>query len=148
MIRGRLSGYPGRRRPFVEAQITIPSLSISGKIELLLDTGADSTLLGPMAALRLGIDVASLPRDIPTIGVGGTTPTVWVEATLTMDSHTLPIRLRILAPQIGQQQRALGAIPSLLGRDVLSRFALFLEERTNRVLLFDPQEVELLRLPQ
>ena len=37
-------------------------------------------------------------------------------------------------------------IPSLLGRDVLSHFALFLEERTGRVLLLEPHEADALPL--
>ena len=37
-------------------------------------------------------------------------------------------------------------IPSLLGRDVLSHFALFLEERTGRVLLLEPHEAAALPL--
>ncbi|MBI4504935.1 MAG: hypothetical protein HY691_05315 [Chloroflexi bacterium] len=38
-------------------------------------------------------------------------------------------------------------IPSLLGRDILAYFALFLEELTDRVLLLDPSEVDTLALP-
>ena len=39
-------------------------------------------------------------------------------------------------------------IPSLPGRDILSRFALYMEERTGRVLLLEPAEAESLTLPQ
>lgn len=39
------------------------------------------------------------------------------------------------------------SIPSLLGRDVLARFALFFEERTGRVLLLEPSEADALELP-
>ncbi len=147
MIRGLLSGSPGRLRPFVEVQIAIPSISIAGKAQLLVDTGADSTLLGPLDALYLGIDTTRLSQGAPTIGVGGRTPTVSVEAVLTLGIHTFPISLRILAPQSRQQQQSLQSIPSLLGRDVLSHFALFLEERTNRVFLLDPDEADSLNLP-
>jgi len=37
-------------------------------------------------------------------------------------------------------------IPSLLGRDILSHFALFVEERTNRVLLLEAHEADALPL--
>jgi hypothetical protein len=57
------------------------------------------------------------------------------------------VLLRILAPASRNQQLALRTIPSLLGRDLLARFAVFLEERTNRVLLLDPQEADALTLP-
>ena len=38
------------------------------------------------------------------------------------------------------------AIPSLLGRDILSNFALFIEERTDKVLLLEPAEADALGL--
>lgn len=147
MIRGLLSGPPGRLRPFVEVHIAIPSIGISGKVQMLVNTGADSTLFGPFDALYLGIDTTQLPQAMSSTGVGGRTPTVSAEAMLTLGTHTFPIMLRILAPQTRQQQQSLQSIPSLLGRDVLSHFALFLEERTNRVLLLDPNEADALNLP-
>lgn len=38
-------------------------------------------------------------------------------------------------------------IPSLLGRDILSRFALFYEERRSVVLLLEPDEADAINLP-
>lgn len=38
-------------------------------------------------------------------------------------------------------------MPSILGRDVLSRFALVMEERTNRVLLLEPEEADRVNWP-
>ena len=38
-------------------------------------------------------------------------------------------------------------IPSLLGRDLLSYFALFIEERSHRVLLREPDEADAVVLP-
>jgi len=146
MIRGYFGGYPGRRRLFVIANLTIPALNISGNVHFLVDTGADSTLLAPRDAISLGVDVGRLPQDAPTTGIGGRTPTASAEATLTLDTLTFTIRLRILAPTARQLQ-ALSVIPSLLGRDILSHFALFLEERTNQVLLLEPREADALHLP-
>jgi hypothetical protein len=73
--------------------------------------------------------------------------TVYAQATVTLHHLSYEISLRILAPTTLRQQAALARIPSLLGRDVLSHFALFYEERTGRVLLLEPQEADLLRLP-
>jgi hypothetical protein len=50
--------------------------------------------------------------------------------------------LTILEPQV-----PLLPIPSLLGRDILARFALVMEERTRRVLLLEPAEADALGLP-
>jgi len=145
MIRGRFEGL--RRRPFVTAHLALPSQHIAGEVSFLVDTGADSIVLAPTDALFLGIDTTVLEQGAPTTGVGGRTPTVQADALLTLNNRVFKILLRILAPASRKQKLALRTIPSLLGRDLLARFAVFLEERTHRVLLLDPQEAEALKLP-
>lgn len=73
-------------------------------------------------------------------------PTAHVQANLTLGNFTYPLRLRILAPHTPAQRLALGRIPSMLGRDMLGHFALFMEERTGRVLLLEPHEANELPL--
>ncbi len=76
MIRGRFSSARAGRRPFVVASVQFPT---SGNrwldVRLLVDTGADSTVLGPRDALRLraelGIDLSALPQGRTLRGVGG-----------------------------------------------------------------------------
>ncbi|MSQ17669.1 MAG: hypothetical protein EXR54_08955 [Dehalococcoidia bacterium] len=118
------------------------------QVPLLVDTGADRTILAPSDALRLarrfGLNLGDLPRSTPGTGVGGQVPTRVIEATLNIDSFSTSLTLTILEPISG---RPLPPIPSLLGRDILSHFALFMEQRTNRVLLLDPQEADALSLP-
>lgn len=60
-----------------------------------------------------------------------------------MGSFSTPLTLTILEAPTGP----LAPIPSLLGRDVIAHFALFMEERTRRVLLLEPAEVAALPLP-
>ncbi|MBA2447966.1 MAG: hypothetical protein H0V51_08075 [Chloroflexi bacterium] len=67
-------------------------------------------------------------------------------ATLTLDARSFAVTLRILTPQTPRRQRTLRRIPSLLGRDILSRFVLFMEERSQRVLLLEPHEADALSL--
>ena len=146
MIRGRLVGVPGRRRPFVTARLAIASQQIADDVNFLVDTGADSTLLAPADALFLGFHTAHLPPGPSSTGVGGLTTTVYAAAALTIGSHMYDLSLRILAPRSPRQQSALARIPSLLGRDILSHFALFFEERTGKVLLLEPHEADALGL--
>lgn len=60
MIRGSLGDESGRRRPQVSAQVAIPAQSLAGEVTFLIDTGADSTLLAPADATRLGLDMARI----------------------------------------------------------------------------------------
>ncbi|MSQ14646.1 MAG: hypothetical protein EXR50_02115 [Dehalococcoidia bacterium] len=114
----------------------------------LIDTGADSTILAPRddtrLAQRFGISLNTLPGGNPTTGVGGQTRTRVIEAIITLNTFTIPLTLTILVPPPGAP---LPPIPSLLVRDILSHFALFMEDRTDRVLLLKPQEADALNLP-
>lgn len=147
MIRGRLAGAPGRLRPMAMAHVDIPSQHLSADIVFLIDTGADSTLIAPVDVAVLGLETSHLSRGVRSAGVGGATDTVFVESIVTLGPHSFDLSLRILAPRTPEQQAALSHIPSLLGRDILAHFALFLEERTGRVLLLEPEEADRLQLP-
>ena len=129
MIRGHFATLGTRRRPFVTGVLHFPTLNHSLELRLLVDTGADRTILGPAHAERLraelGMDFTALRRGQPGTGIGGQVATRVVEAVLTLETVALPLTLTILEPMA-----PLAPIPSLLGRDVLAHFALFLEERT------------------
>ena len=147
MIRGYFSTQGTRRRPFIDAIFQFPTLnSRSLDVILLVDTGADRTLLSPLDARRFvrrfALDLTTLPRGALSTGIGGQSDTRTLETVLILDTFSLPILLTILDPPPGPMSR----IPSLLGRDVLSHFALFLEERTNRVLLLEAHEADALPL--
>jgi predicted aspartyl protease len=148
MIRGYLLAMGRIRRPFVVGRIAIPSQDIADDVNLLIDTGADGTLLSPSDATRLRINLAQLSPGPPSTGVGGRVPTVYADATLTLDNFIYQLAIRILAPRSPAQQQALARIPSLLGRDILAHFALFFEQRTGRVLLLTPEEADALALPR
>lgn len=147
MIRGSFREEGGRRRPFVSGFLEIPSVHRSGEVAWLIDTGADGTLLSPRDASLLGIDPDTLPPGPASAGIGGRTLTVQVPCAITLGQRRLDIRLRILAPRSRTQRVALAHIPSLLGRDILALFALFIEDRTDQVLLLDPDEARALHLP-
>jgi predicted aspartyl protease len=141
MIHGYLS--TPERRPFVHGLLQFPSLDNRAlAVEMLIDTGADRTVLGPVDALRLGIDLSTLPTGPLSTGIGGQTPTRCVEATLTLGTFSTALTLTMLAPT-----RQPLPLPSLLGRDVLAHMALFFDQRTARVLLLQPDEANQLQLP-
>jgi hypothetical protein len=148
MIRGYFIREGGQSRPFVDAVFGFPGpFAGTFQVRLLADTGADRTVIGPRDASRLsrrlGIDLATLPSGVPSRGIGGQQNTRTIQSTLAIGSFATTLTLTILDPG----SFPLLAIPSLLGRDVSSRFALIVEQRTNRVLLLEPHEADALNLP-
>jgi hypothetical protein len=104
VIRGYLRLDGARRRPFVAARVAIASQRVARKVDFLVDTGADGTLLGPADAILLRVDLSQLAPGPPSAGVGGRAETVYADASVTLDSFTYQLSLRILAPR-GRAQR-------------------------------------------
>jgi predicted aspartyl protease len=116
VIRGYFGGPPGRRRPYIVGRVTVAQVTASVDVHFLVDTGADVTLLAPRDAAALRLDFRSFPRSRST-GIGGTTDTAIVPADIT-----------------------------LLGRDVLGQFGLYVDERRDLVLLLETVEADALNL--
>ena len=137
-----------RRRPFIEAVFQFPTVDEGFEVPILIDTGADRTILAPLDALRLtlqfGIDFTAFEQGLPSTGVGGQVSTRLVDVDIRLDTFSTSIQLTVLEqPESGP----ISPIPSLLGRDIISRFGLFVDQRTERVLLLEDDEVNALHLP-
>ena len=133
--------------PYVDGLIDIPEIGVVGlEARFLIDTGADRSLLGDDDTGRMimdyEVDLGRLKDGIPSQGIGGVVATREVQATLELGEFSTSFRFDVLEPRSGQSP----SIPSLLGRDILSHFALFMEERTDRVLLLEPHESDRLQL--
>ena len=123
--------------------ILFPSLKLARiGVPLLVDTGADRTVLSSGDAQSLGPALNGLSAGPLLGGVGGRISTRLVDAVLLLGSSLVPLVLTIPMPD-----QAGPSIPSILGRDMLSRYALVIEERTDRILLLEPQEADLLNWP-
>ena len=134
-------------RPYLTGSVDIPAVGlVEMPVEFLIDTGADRSIIGSFDASRMvrdfGVDLTTLQEGPRGRGVGGTVPTKTAEVALAFGDFSKNMRIEILEPPPDAQF----AIPSLLGRDVLSQFALFMEERTNKVLLLEPAESDALGL--
>ena len=140
MIRGYFSTIGTIRRPFLYCEFEFPrnpEIGTAG-VELLVDTGADRTILSPVDAASMGIDTSRLDAGRRSSGIGGVTPTRMIESRIIVQDFTSPLRLHIPEARL--------PIPSLLGRDFMSNFALFMEERTGRVLFLDQGDLNDLEL--
>ena len=69
MLRGRFGDTSGR--PYMEGHVLLPRLGLSGNVSFIFDTGADTSLLMPLDAQRMGIDYGLLGNELSTLGIGG-----------------------------------------------------------------------------
>ena len=110
------------------APIMVDALLNGVPLRLLLDTGADRTVISPAALSRAGIDAATgTPFRIS--GVTGSSPASLVDVP----------RLDIAGAQVGPLGVVAFAVPGdidgLLGRDVLDAFTLTFDPTQNRTTL-------------
>ena len=103
-------------------------------MDLLVDTGADRTTISREMAESIGLDLATLPDGGTSTGVGGVSTIRQVRVSLSVQGFSTEFWLRILE----SRQPA----PSVLGRDFIANFAMFMEERTGRVLFLDQTDIE------
>lgn len=105
-------------------------------------------MLGDLDAQRLSDNLNINFDDLPLYhsrGVGGRARTRVADAILDIGEFSISIKIGILEPP--HNLRELLSVPSLLGRSVISRFGLVVDERTDRVLLLDADEMGALNLP-
>ena len=128
-------------RPFVRCDIAFPDYPDvpPAPIEFVVDTGSDTTALSPDDAASLGLQFATLRVGQRSEGAGSEFPTRIVEPLITVqDFSTLhPLSIPEVTPPM----------PSLLGRDFMCGFALFMEERTERVFLVTPEDLDNFGIP-
>ena len=137
MIRGQFREIRGRATPILTCDLEFPDFPHIGTraVDLLVDTGADRTTISRGMAESIGLDLATLPDGGTSTGVGGVSAVRQVRVSLSVQDFSTEFWLRI--PELRQPT------PSVLGRDLIANFALFIEERTGRVLFLDQTDVEM-----
>jgi Aspartyl protease len=126
---GRLLGRLGETtgRPYLSARIFIPRLRTTADVWFLVDTGADRTTVHPTDGARMRLDYSSLPWTGRSYGVGGISISHAVEqAVISFRARlgtTHYYRVPVLIAQSRDPANGSG-VPSLLGRDILQRWAM------------------------
>ncbi len=141
MIIGYFALVGATRRPFIRCDVSIPAYPdiAPTPIEFVVDTGSDMTALSPDDAESLGLRVAALDIGQTSGGVGSAFATRVVQSRITVQGLSTPHLLHI--PEVTHP------MPSLLGRDFMRDFALFMEERTGRVFLLDREDLDSFGIP-
>ncbi len=131
---------PGEREPARPAFTKIPfaagfpvlvsaKINGTGPVTLILDTGADRTMVTPEALSRLGIS-ASGPRQHRVQGVGGTVDAaaVWVDSVEVGEAKAGPLLVIVHDAKVNQAD-------GLLGRDFLNNFTVTIDSKEGVVTL-------------
>ena len=134
--------------PCVDVLVLAPGLGPARKISFLIDTGTPKTILSERDAHKLGVDFAHLEKTSSSMmGIGGFAATYHLKkVTLTFLSeegkHTelLPEMLLVREPELSEEEK--NQIPSILGRDLLSKFALLLNPKKELVLITDQDPIQ------
>ena len=105
----------------MEGHVLLPRLGWRGNVSFIFDTGADSSLLMPLDAQRMGIDYAMFETTESTLGIGGVSENFIESAYLAFVGdealYGYEIELHVCRPA-----EELMTIPSLLGRDIIDRW--------------------------
>ncbi len=137
-IEGRwLAGADGVERPVFDGMIAAPD-GAQLTVSLLVDTGADITVLAPTVAEQLAASVQPVPTEMVVGGVGGT-------------QQVYEIAVDLLLPTTsGQRARIRGPLPvilepgsldlSVIGRNLLDQFTLIYSRPQNTLLLLIPPD--------
>ena len=141
----RITGYFGKYgAPWVDAKLGRQDGKEPIDVSFLIDTGAYGSLVSLREIHRLGVSVHELRRSVGSaVGFGGRSQFYFlqnVEITFATDhgprTEFLPRVLTPIGPATGEHRKR-PHIQSLLGRDILDRFALHLDKRSGLVLLTD-----------
>jgi hypothetical protein len=134
---------------YVRAIVVSDNLQASRHVRFLIDTGASRTTILDADAVRLGIRYDQLQKFAAgTTGIGGVVDTYVIPdvkllfiADGNIHEEQLP-QLFVLrhAPKSVEEAERINKIPSLLGRDVFSKYRLILDRPENLVVITDQRE--------
>jgi hypothetical protein len=130
---------------FIEARLISKSLQLDEKVSFLVDTGASRTTLLDKDAIRLGIRYDRLTKSKSSlIGIGGTISCFIIrDSTLIFRAARGNIKLPISIAKhplecMGTHLKTqILRLPSLLGRDVITRYKLTFDFPKKSINLID-----------
>jgi hypothetical protein len=130
MLEGRFARASGA--PYIQAHVSFPRLRLRGFLWLLIDTGADVSVLMPRDSKRLNIDFHALRNSTESQGIGGIARAYQETAAISFyDRHYIySYNIRI---EVAAQLAHNSSIPSLLGRDILGQWRVIVDKPENEI---------------
>ncbi len=127
---------------YVIATLLSKELNIHSPVRFLIDTGASRTIISDMDAIKLGIDHSLLRRfKAGTAGIGGVVDSYFIQNVKlifkTQEGAHVEKMEEIFVLKHKIRDERIKRIPSLLGRDILNRYQLLLDRRSNKVIVTD-----------
>jgi len=113
--------------PFVAAAILLHQLGTRARLPLLLDTGASNTMILWGDVERLGIDISKIEPEREFSGLGGLIRAKPMASTISLRSEEASVveeeaEVHIVTSVCPHPKLKL--LPSILGRDIINRYAL------------------------
>jgi hypothetical protein len=140
----KIEGYLHRdKSPYLDILVSLRKNDVKRKISFLIDTGTPRTILSERDALKLGLNFRRLERlDEELLGLGGFSETFRLkDVTLLFASgrggHSERLPEVIVHRESTLPEEIKKQIPSLLGRDMIGRFVLVLDEGQEMVYMTD-----------
>ena len=121
------------RRPYVQGLLFIPRLGKNRRIDFLVDTGSDSTILNSNDGKMMGIDYGRLRYTEPIYGVGAKTKASVHSAIVTFATDDGPLVLYNIRLDITPNLPDTDILPSQLGTDVLHRWRMYWDSHQDRL---------------
>ncbi|MEM2173230.1 MAG: retropepsin-like aspartic protease [Thermoproteota archaeon] len=113
--------------PFLIAVIVLHELNVEARLPLLLDTGASNTVVPWGDIKRIGIDVSSLKPERKFSGLGGLVEAKPITSTINFRSEKGELveeKAKVYVVTSACVHPKLDLLPSILGRDIINKYAL------------------------
>jgi len=135
--------------PYVRVLFICPELNLKEYVEFLIDSGASKTTIMDNDTIRLGVDYDRLEKSKEgTTGIGGVVDTYIIPKAALIFKISTGIHEenfdRVFAlkhkPRNEKEEDRIKRIPSLLGRDFLNKYSLFLNRKKDVVTISDEDD--------
>ena len=106
----------------MEGRLIIPRFNIEADISFLVDTGADSSLIGPADGFEMGLDYTAFGKITESVGTGGLAESYTEKASIAFTDPGKCMYVYHVDLEIAVPSDAIEEMPSLLGREILDRW--------------------------